>query len=90
MNFGELLIRNGYSDKTINVKPGDILYTEDGRLLEVVQDLGYPCKGKCALSDSNRKIHLMGGGYICCATFGCMSLDHDDIHIELKGGEECK
>lgn len=86
MNFGELLIRNGHSDKTINVKPGDTLHTEDGRVLEVVLDSGYPCRGKCALSHDN--LHLHGGGYICCATFGCIAHSKlGDIHLEVKGGE---
>ena len=85
MEFGELLIRNGHSDKIINVKPGDTLHTEDGRVLEVVLDSDYPCRGKCALSHYG--LHLQGGGYIRCATFGCIAHRSDDIHLEVKGGE---
>lgn len=85
MKFGELLIRNGHSDKTINVKPGDTLHTEDGLVLEVVLDSDYPCIGKCALSHCG--LHLQGGGYICCATFGCTNHGSGAIHLEVKGGK---
>ena len=87
MKLGELLIRNGYSDKIIKVKPGDTLHTEDGLLLEVVLDSSYPCREKCVLF--RRNFHLQGGGYICCAAFGCIAYGHsdDDIHLEVKGGE---
>ena len=87
MNFGELLISNGYSNKIIKVKPGDTFYTEDGRLVEVVLDDGYPCRGKCALSDHD--LHLQGGGCIRCAYLGCVSHGKIvDIHLEIKGGDE--
>lgn len=89
MRFGELLIRNDHSEKIIEVKPGDTLNTEDGRVVEVVWDDTYPCRGICALS--NEDLYLQGGGYIRCTTFGCLA--HGklvDIHLEVKGGEDDK